>query len=672
MQIKFHGAVGGQVTGSCTEFYYPRTRSRFLVDCGMVQGESHANAFNNKEFDFSPGSIKFVLLTHAHLDHCGLIPKLYRNGFAGKVFCTKATAEAATAILLDATNFPGCPYNRNDVLLVNFEAVDERNNFAFSQFTTIDNDLWIALTRSAHLPGAVSISVQWISGEAPNTNLRQIVLSGDIGPNTDINQYQSLQSGCQVPYGWPDYLILESTYGERSREGKYTNRDERLKALDAVVRASLIDRRGPLIIPAFAMQRTPDVLFDLYCLYGRSEGTLPFSSTMMSDDQFAEFIKRKSISSQRLDRLKQIADTQCDPEYMSPWITSLFIWNEVTNKLIDDSQATIDRLRVYMTEVKTQQVAPLVICLESPLARKLLTVWRRSLKKRLTDKKLLYRNKHLTEWLGVQMEEEVDKVLDTIFGFVDTTEENVFIRIGGIVIRFGNFELSNASQRTILISSGGMCEGGPVVKHLPLALKMKDVTIAVTGFMSRGTLGAQILDQLGKPKEERCGEIKISIFKSSENKQNRKQNKIKSQNAQEVLIDEHEVAIDASELEAELADLRGFYSGHADVDGLCNYALTVYTDNEKKQNPKPIHIFLNHGEINSMVNLKKELLDRAGRGGLREVASVVYADENGRWFDLDRKEYMASEMSLEEKMNLLLHEQMEIKEMLSALLKKGV
>lgn len=646
MQIKFHGAVGGQVTGSCTEFYYPRTKTRFLVDCGMVQGESHADFFNNRKFDFDPSSIKFVLLTHAHLDHCGLIPKLYRYGFAGSVLCTETTAEAANAILHDSVNFPGCPYGKQDIYSVKFDAIDVRRNFALSQFTPVDNDLWIALIRSAHLPGAVSISIQWISGEAPNTNLRQLVLSGDLGPNTEANQYQPLQSGLQVPYGWPDYLILESTYGERSRDVKYTDRNERLNVLDAVVRASLIDRCGPLIIPAFAMQRTPDILFDLYCLYGRSEGILPLSTTLMQIDQFDEFVKRKSLSVRRLDILKQIADSQCDPEYGSAWIASLFIWNEITNKLIDVSQATIDRLQVYMTEIKTQQTPPLFIQLESPLARKLLPVWRKSLQKRQCQEKLLYRNKHLTEWLGVKTEEEVDKVLDIILGFADTPEETPSIRIGGIVIRFGKFELSDTKQRTILISSGGMCEGGPVVKHLPVALKMKDVTIAVTGYMSRGTTGAQILDQLGKPKEERCGEIQISTFKSSE-------------------------TIDARELAAELADLRGFYSGHADVDGLCNYALTVYTDGEKKQNPKPIHIFLNHGESNSMANLKKELVARAGKDGLREVASVDYADENGMWFDLDREEYIDSKMSLEEKVNLLLHEQMEIKEMLSALLKRA-
>lgn len=645
MQIRFHGAVGGQVTGSCTEFYYPRTKTRFLVDCGMVQGEAHANALNNKNFDFDPSSIKFVLLTHAHLDHCGLIPKLYRKGFGGKVLCTKATADAAKFILFDATNLEGCPYDKGDVDRVSFEYVDERKSFAFSQFTPIDKDLFVALTRSAHLPGAVSISVQWVSEGDLTTSLRQIVLSGDLGPNTDKNQYQSLQSCLQVPYGWPDYLILESTYGGRSRDPKYTDRSERLKALDEVVRSSLIDRGGTLIIPAFAMQRTPDILFDLYCLYGRLNEGLSILGTMMDIDQFNKFVECKTLPTNKIKVLKQVADEQGNSKYGSVWIESIFTPYKDANKLIDESTLTINRLQEYMTKSKTRLTLPIFIHLESTLALKLLPVWLESLKKRQGQNKLFYRNKHLSEWLGVQTEEDVDKILDTIFGFTNNQSKANSCVIGGIVIKVKKFKISNKNKRAILISSGGMCEGGPVVNHLPEALKMKDMTIAITGYMAQGTAGANILNQLEKPKEERHGEIEISINDKKE-------------------------TINAEEIEAEMADLRGFYSCHADVDGLCNYALTVYTDGKKQQTPKPIYIFINHGDKQSMINLKKELEARAGKNGLREVASVEHADATGRWFNLDTREYMASEMSLNEKMDMLLHGQKEIKEILSALLKR--
>ncbi|MFA7172714.1 MAG: MBL fold metallo-hydrolase [Kiritimatiellia bacterium] len=106
MQIRFHGAVNGQVTGSCTEFYYKRTNTRFLVDCGMEQGTAHAAARNAKPFAFEPSSLDFVFLTHAHLDHCGLLPKLYKEGFNGKVLCTQATADAAREILQDSAGLP--------------------------------------------------------------------------------------------------------------------------------------------------------------------------------------------------------------------------------------------------------------------------------------------------------------------------------------------------------------------------------------------------------------------------------------------------------------------------------------------------------------------------------------------------------------------------------------
>jgi metallo-beta-lactamase family protein len=100
MKMRFLGAVS-RVTGSCTWLSYDRTGTQILVDCGMVQGEPHDAAENAKPFPFNAKQIKFVLLTHAHLDHCGLLPRLYKDGFSGIVYCTQATAAIARETLLD-------------------------------------------------------------------------------------------------------------------------------------------------------------------------------------------------------------------------------------------------------------------------------------------------------------------------------------------------------------------------------------------------------------------------------------------------------------------------------------------------------------------------------------------------------------------------------------------
>lgn len=96
MKIRFLGATDGHVTGSCTHFSYDRKNTQFLVDCGLVQGEGNDEADNGRPFPFSPCEIKFVLLTHAHLDHCGLLPKLYREGFTGRVICTRGLTLSGT------------------------------------------------------------------------------------------------------------------------------------------------------------------------------------------------------------------------------------------------------------------------------------------------------------------------------------------------------------------------------------------------------------------------------------------------------------------------------------------------------------------------------------------------------------------------------------------------
>lgn len=102
MYIKFIGAVSGSLTGSCTWLYHAESNVQILVDCGMFQGERDSDWRNKQDFSFQASQIKYVLLTHAHLDHCGLIPKLYNEGFKGKVLTTQATAELATLIMNDA------------------------------------------------------------------------------------------------------------------------------------------------------------------------------------------------------------------------------------------------------------------------------------------------------------------------------------------------------------------------------------------------------------------------------------------------------------------------------------------------------------------------------------------------------------------------------------------
>ena len=126
MRVRFLGGADGHVTGSCTHFSYDRRNIQFLVDCGMVQGEGNDDVENSKPFPFFPSEISFVLLTHAHQDHCGLIPKLYREGFSGKVICTRATARLTRIALMDSIRHVKCLFAERDVERVQFDCIDDR------------------------------------------------------------------------------------------------------------------------------------------------------------------------------------------------------------------------------------------------------------------------------------------------------------------------------------------------------------------------------------------------------------------------------------------------------------------------------------------------------------------------------------------------------------------
>jgi metallo-beta-lactamase family protein len=653
MHIRFHGAVNGHVTGSCTEFYYKRTNTHFLVDCGMVQGEAHAQASNARAFPFKAIDIKFVLLTHAHLDHCGLLPKLYKDGFCGKVLCTRATADEAAAILLDSASLPECPYSRKDVAMVRFEAMDERPDFGLSRNIPIDDDLFVAFTRSAHILGSVSICIKWID---PEGAYRQIIMSGDIGPNTKENSYQSLLAGRQDPVGYPDYIVLESTYGDRGRDPQYADRDNRLKALDAVVRNSLAESSSLLIIPSFSLHRTQDILFDLFCLYGREDSAPVISGPLMTESSFEKMLQDKYISLFHYTRLENIISKHGKPEdkdilsYFSP-IPAKKEKGDVRYSLGEYPSNILERLRYFVTKVPIGK--PLFIHLQSPLARKVSAIYRDRLKARQIKKpsETLFRNRDLTKWLGVQSEDDVDLVFDQLFEYANHPKDEGSIKIGKIVIEFGiEFEIPDDKRKMpkILISSGGMCEGGPIINLLPMVLKNKNATFVATGYMPKSSTGAKIVELLSKPQAERGGQLQLPVYEKA-----------------------GEVKIDGKDVFAKLADIRGFYSGHADMNALCDFVLNPRKQEIVKESPKAVRVFLNHGSDDARNNLKRIITERAGKNGTRDVASVELADGEGRWFDLENYLYLEKEESLEEKVDRLLIMNEELKEMLESLLERS-
>ena len=268
--ISFHGAAGC-VTGFCAELRIEG--ARILVDCGMFQGPKTLKALNYEDFPFDPGGVDAVLLTHAHIDHSGLLPKLMLAGFRGPIFSTAATRDLCAVMLADAGGIQesevrhlnrrnqqrGRPtiepiYTERDARRVMGQFERVKLGEAVEVAPGISAVYWEA----GHILGAASIEVN-IAGEAGPIRL---FFSGDIGPGGS-----EFVGDPQGPAG-VDHLIIESTYGDRERI--VADATSRRKMLAREMQEAH-DAGGPLLIPAFAVERTQELLADLLVVMDSGE-----------------------------------------------------------------------------------------------------------------------------------------------------------------------------------------------------------------------------------------------------------------------------------------------------------------------------------------------------------------------------------------------------------------
>jgi metallo-beta-lactamase family protein len=271
--IRFCGA-SRTVTGSCYLFETPA--GRFLVDCGLFQGQKTLKELNYGNFPFRPADINAVLLTHAHIDHSGLLPKLVRNGFAGRILATRGTIDLCSYMLPDAGSIQESEVlalNRRNAARGRAEVTPIYTQTdaiaALRSFAAVEYEKWVDVIpgvrarywNAGHLLGSASIEIEVNDASAPEKPMR-ILASGDIGPDAKL-----LQPDPDAPSGF-DYVISESTYGDRERPP--TSPDARRARLAAEVSAAAA-RKGALLIPAFAVERTQELIVDLVDLMERGQ-----------------------------------------------------------------------------------------------------------------------------------------------------------------------------------------------------------------------------------------------------------------------------------------------------------------------------------------------------------------------------------------------------------------
>jgi metallo-beta-lactamase family protein len=546
MRIKFHGPIS-EVTGSCYELCHEATDLHFLVDYGMKLGVFDAADWNDTPPPFDVAALDFVLLTHGHLDHCGLIPKLYQHGFSGAVICTRETAELAKINLLSACNH-GTPYNREHVHAINWQ---EPPSPTLGHAHQLRADLTVTFRRTAHILGAVSLQLEW----GPGGEERQLTFSGDIGNNTRGQEFQPLMRhrvDPPAPQTDRSYVVMESTYGGMHMPRMQKDFGVRLATLKKHVERTVRQKEGCLVIPCFAIGRTQSVLFDLHYLFATTPELRDVP--VLFDARMAR--KVNSVYANSLRRTEEVDGVE-QPMWLSEQLHRRMGLDSTSS---DDTELLGELLAATFDPV-----------FEMPEAAK--------------D----HRSEVIRNW----------KPLHTL-----TSSRN---RLP-----------SEVEGPSIVVTGGGMCDGGPVANYLTGLLDDERNTVLLTGYCSKKTNGGKLLRIAGesiKKRQKRRGQLTWSDATDS---------------------------IPLAAIHADIDNIRG-YSGHADHDGLLDW---FFGWDNGRHYPAGMTVFLTHGNDHRRGPLADAIAERAqafehSQDWCACDLDIQCPDDSEAWFDFERDEWVS-------------------------------
>ncbi len=262
MKISFHGAAR-TVTGS-KHLLHLENGKKILLDCGMFQGLGRDTIGLNQHFGFEPTELTHVIISHAHIDHIGLLPRLVAEGYKGDIYCTDATEDLAKIMLVDSARI-----QESDVAHINKQRRRDGRELVEPLYTTedaynvlarfktvpynkhyqIDKDIELLYTDTGHILGSAAVNLKITEGGTT----KRITFSGDLGRYRDI----ILRSPDNFPQA--DVIIMESTYGDKLHDNAKPIIDDLL----SYIQDTCIERKGKLIIPAFSVGRTQELLYAL-------------------------------------------------------------------------------------------------------------------------------------------------------------------------------------------------------------------------------------------------------------------------------------------------------------------------------------------------------------------------------------------------------------------------
>lgn len=311
MNISFHGAAR-TVTGS-KHLLSLKSGKKILLDCGMFQGMGKETIELNTNFGFDPASVDYLVLSHAHIDHSGLIPKLYKDGFKGVIFATPATKELGAILLEDSAVI-----QRDDTKFINkrrakqglppFEPLYdlEHAEEVLKLFQTIQYNIWTTIsegvellfTDAGHIIGSAAVHLR-INENGVST---RITFSGDVG------RYNDAILRSPQEFDQADHIILESTYGNKLHNEVFGM----VNGLEKWIRHTCINKKGKLIIPAFSVGRTQELLYALNQL--ELENRLPkvpfYVDSPLSGEATAVLKKFPTYFNKKI---QKIMETDADP-----------------------------------------------------------------------------------------------------------------------------------------------------------------------------------------------------------------------------------------------------------------------------------------------------------------------------------------------------------------------
>jgi len=268
MNIKFLGAAMS-VTGSC--YLITTDKYKFLLDCGQFQGSKILEKLNFEKFGFDPTTIDFMILSHAHIDHCGRIPLLTKRGFRGKIYCTDATGDLVEIMLKDSgyIHEKEAEWDNKKALRAGRPLVEPLftvedaaaslqylSPVLYDQLIDINPDIKVRFRDAGHILGSSILELWLQEGDRGS----KVVFSGDLG----MKNKPLLRDPAIIEEA--DYLIMESTYGNRLHE---SSKDSLEQFIQIILKT--IKREGTVVIPSFAVGRTQELIYQLNMYYDKDE-----------------------------------------------------------------------------------------------------------------------------------------------------------------------------------------------------------------------------------------------------------------------------------------------------------------------------------------------------------------------------------------------------------------